>query len=328
MPALYRTIQLLISLSALTCIVWLFLKYYVTRKISEREQSEGSSNFHEHSKWIHTLYIGGIATFLLLEFIVYVVLNNDQRDNIIDTISFGATLSSLIMSVVAIIFTIVHSRNGENQLGQITQATDDLRQTASTLTEFRTIANDIDHHIDNLNDQIKSNIGQLSTDIDTKITILDGIIREVRNDTKEVRQHQLNQKITEQTVSNNEKSENFSIVRFIMDGSYIGALTLLCCCYSKDTGKPIDFNKLGDDFSKDSVDYVNGYLVASYACGIINSDGNMDKMTITYVHSNLEDLCLKKIGNFVKKQPKSEFDSYLNSINIIRKYFDLSEFTK
>ena len=323
----FRTIQLLISLGALTGIAALFLNF-VRHNTSNTEAGERGYLADTQTKWIHTLYIGGIATLLLLEFIVYLILNNDQKDNIIDTITFGATLSSLIMSVVAIIFTIVSGRNGETQLGQITQATDDLRRTASTLTEFRTIAASIDSHIDNLNDQIRTNISQLSSDIDSKISVLDGIIREVRNDTKEVREHQLNHAITVQGIPRNEKSEKFSVSRFIMAGSYLGALALLCCCYAKQTDKTIEFNKLGDDFSEDSLDYVNGYLVASYACGIIISRGDMKDKNITYVDPKLEELCMQKIKTFIKESALSKIEFYLDSINKIREYFGLSLLSK
>ena len=71
--------QLFISLASLIVIVWLFLRYYNTRKTQDSQTAASQESNRTPSKWIHALYIGGIAAFLLLEFIVYVVLNNDQK---------------------------------------------------------------------------------------------------------------------------------------------------------------------------------------------------------------------------------------------------------
>ena len=75
-------IQLGISLAALVACVWLFLGYgqkWMVKNVNGK---------------VHTLYIGAIATLIILEFIVYICLSNYQKDDIMSTISFGATLSS------------------------------------------------------------------------------------------------------------------------------------------------------------------------------------------------------------------------------------------
>lgn len=88
------TAQLLICLAALVWIVWLFLKY-------------GSKHVGSAATKVHTLYISGIGTLIILELVVYICIKASvDKQTIMETVAFGATLSSLIMSVLAIIFTI------------------------------------------------------------------------------------------------------------------------------------------------------------------------------------------------------------------------------
>ena len=54
------------------------------------------------SRSIHLWYICGIVTFVIVELITYIVVGNSDARNIMDNISFASTLSSLILSVLAI----------------------------------------------------------------------------------------------------------------------------------------------------------------------------------------------------------------------------------
>lgn len=59
------------------------------------------------SRSIHLWYICGIATFVIVELITFVVVGNADAQNIMDHISFASTLSSLILSVLAIFMTVL-----------------------------------------------------------------------------------------------------------------------------------------------------------------------------------------------------------------------------
>lgn len=301
-------------------IVRLFLCAYQNKKAQQIESPS--------SKWLHTLYIGGIAAFILLEFIVYVVLNNDQKDNIIDTISFGSTLSSLILSVVAIIFTIVHGRNGESQLGKITQATSDLTTSAKSLEKFKDIADDINSHVDIFQKDIDNKIAQLTSLVNTRIDQVTDIVNDVRKKTQEVREHQLNQAITQEGKSEVQQQSEISVQRFIEIGSYLGAEILLSCCLSKQAATNLDFTKLGDLFEGISIDYGFGYMVASCASGIITVEGNFPNVKVIGVANELENMCIDKIKKFIIAQEKVNRKNLLDKLNIIMTQFGRDPFTE
>ena len=314
---LYKALQLLISLGAFVAIVWLFLKYCSSRRTINNQDRDSDEKDSNQFRWIHTLYIGGIATFIILEFIVYVVLNNEEKDNIIDTISFGATLASLILSIVAIIFTIVQGRNGETQLGQITQATEELKTTASTLGGFKDVADDIDNKIEIINQTINEKISQIND-----------VLKEVRDKTTEVREHQKlvqNQTAESPTAKINSR---FSIENYLNGGSYTGALAILACCYASQKHKNIDFNDIYDAFVTPSIDYIFGYLISSYATGIIAFDGTFPQISNVAVAEDVEKACLNKIKAFIQTVPPESQNDFFNRLDVLTSYFEVPPINK
>lgn len=59
------------------------------------------------SKSIHVWYICGISAFVIVELITFIVMSNADAQNIMNNISFASTLSSLILSVLAIFMTVL-----------------------------------------------------------------------------------------------------------------------------------------------------------------------------------------------------------------------------
>ena len=84
-------LKLVVLLLAIIAIVFLFLKY---RKDEEPPK-------------IHIYYISGLCIFIIIELVTYICVNNDNATDIVSYISFASTLSSLFLSVVAIIYAIV-----------------------------------------------------------------------------------------------------------------------------------------------------------------------------------------------------------------------------
>lgn len=317
-----KCVQLLLSLGALIWISFLFLNC-----VKSKWKSGNQSDCNTGSKWIHTLYIGGIATFILLEFIVYIVLNNDNKDNVIDTVTFGATLSSLIMSIVAIIFTIVSGKDNQSQLGKINQATEKLEQTAASLNAFKTAATEIESHIDEFNTKVTDKIAELNSSIDVKIGEINGILCDVRNDTQQLRQNQASEMNKPSQASGND-GYKFSVQNYLIVGSYLGAISLLATAYSYKTKKAIDFKELWQAFRNASMDYVHGYLVASCACGLIEFTGSLDNMKVTKAIDSLDKFCIEKIKDYLKPQPEAHVDEYIDGVNQIATYFGQANFTR
>lgn len=306
--------QLVVVMSAVIWCVWLFLHY------------GGKWGINEKGGKVHLWYIGGISTFLIMEFVVYLCLGNYERDNIIGTVSFGATLSSLIMSILAIIYTLISGKNDREQLGKIDQATTSLTKVASGLTKFNEIANTIDQKTDDLIKRIEDlRIGQKNT-------------QDQIRDFKE-RQQKVETNITNsssvQSLADESKEENISETKlfnqFIENSSYFGCLSILAAKYASETdGKSFNFFELATKLKAENIaHYMGGYIMAANAVGVIvDSKVNLNDNTITVgkVFDGLEKMCIERVYKRVRSAEDEELKKYLlNMFNNLRNYFHKKE---
>lgn len=128
---------------------------------------------------IHSYYICGILLLLLIQLGAYIVVEADPKGQIlIQYISFASTLSSLILSVLAIIYTLVSNSKGDTHIAKLesastklttsanefTQQIESLKRITNSIQEFKAIAS-------NLKDDLKEVIGQRMEQIDSRLQI-------------------------------------------------------------------------------------------------------------------------------------------------------------
>lgn len=113
------TFNLLSILVAIVAIVFIGLKYGTSLK----------------DKRLHLGYICGICIFLIVELATYICIQSDHSVEIVSYISFASTLSSLILSVVAIIYAIVSNNKGEVQYGKIDTASSKISDSVSEFSK-------------------------------------------------------------------------------------------------------------------------------------------------------------------------------------------------
>lgn len=111
------TFNLLSILVTIIAIVFIGLKYGTSLK----------------DKRLHLGYICGICIFLIVEPCNVYLHTKRSLAEIVSYISFASTLSSLILSVVAIIYAIVSNNKGEVQYGKIDNASSKI---TDSLSEF------------------------------------------------------------------------------------------------------------------------------------------------------------------------------------------------
>ena len=306
-----NNIQLFICLGAIIWVVWLFLAYGAKHKSSVETK-------------VHTIYLGGIGTFLLMELVVYLCLhcNQDPR-TIMDTVTFGATLSSLILSVVAIFFTLSSGRDNDKTLGRINSAIDHLDKTADKIVEFANIANSLSEKTEHLKTRIEDLHKFEKNKWDTFHYISRVMFKE-------------NTQISEITETENSSISDWSTIyeMFVGKASYFGVLGLLSCSYAEKTEeRKFNIEKLAKSIGYPSiVEYMQGYLIASASIGIINinlSDKDIKEITVNY---NLEKLCLQRIADQVASYDDEDDQKILNNtmkvLNAVRQFFNMEKISK
>jgi hypothetical protein len=225
-------------------------------------------------------------------------VNNGDNARIIDYISFGATLSSLLMSVVAIIFTIVTSKQGNDNLGRINEATAQLQKAGSSLKILS----------DSLNGKINSieeMLGKVLTNTDYTSQTFKMIVEGDNKDDDNV-------------------EKGFNVESFVGTGSFLGNLALFAACQSFKASKSFDFNVMIGDKDQFRVGYMYAYLVSSSSANVIKTGSQGSQFTCNSVnYDNLEELVIKAIHNFIKASNEFKNEN-LNIYNCIRGYFELS----
>lgn len=297
-----NVIQLGICLAALVWIVWLFLGY-------------GAKSKGEVSSKVHILYISGIGTLIILELIVYICLHSSHKDSILETISFGATLSSLIMSVVAIIFTIVSGKNNNEQLGKIDEATTELKETATSLAEFRDLARKIEQKTD----ELRSNIKRISENQSNMYRRIEEM-HKTAGRMGEIRQMPEN--------GNVQKAVEKIIPTFIGRSPYFGTLGLIACVYGFEKEKLISFDKLADAIGFPEVgDYIHGYLIGASSLGIIKLKAEDGSFKVLQVSDDIEEICMIRIAEQINDESSKE-DRAFSMYNEVRKLFEYNPIAK
>lgn len=291
---------LAISLAAIVAVVWLFLRY--------------SKNYEAEKPKARILYISGYAVLIVIELVVYICMNSYQKDDIMSSISFGATLSSLIMSVVAIIFTIVSGKDGREQLGRINEATEKLQQTACSFDKFQAVAEHIDEELEKLYE---------------KVAGIDKKTEEIKVSTIAINEAKLKQLPLEHPDGTSKGPSNSRVEKFFKSNTLSGLLALYAGELSYEKKKAFDPEKMGTLFNKDNQDYAIGYLYACTSCGILTEKGRWPDWTFVDFNKDYKGKTAPKIEELiVKEQNKNkEYGAFILKLyNEIRTYFGVAPF--
>lgn len=128
------------------------------------------------SRSIHLWYICGIVTFVIVELITYIVVGNSDARNIMDNISFASTLSSLILSVLAIFMTVLSGESMNklrDSLHGLTSIPTDVKQAVEKTIEkmqqstadLNTATEANNKNVERLNEVITDKISEIENHI-------------------------------------------------------------------------------------------------------------------------------------------------------------------
>lgn len=269
-------LKLLVVLLAIIAIVFLLLK---------QRKNEDKPN-------VHTYYISGLFVFIIIELVTYICVNNNNVTDIVSYISFASTLSSLLLSVVAIIYAIVSNNKGEAQYQKIDRASD---RISSSVDRFSELSDELSKGIDEILSKLEE-VKSISSETKTLLA------QENQN---------YNQVITK---------DDRLIDNYIAYGSFWGNLALLACVYSKKQNRPFYSTEISDRVAS----YCLGYIVASGALGIVKARLDQDKIIVEDCYPNIENKLIDNIESYIEKAPEHK-DYFKNELNKIKKLFCITK---
>ena len=336
--SLYATLQLACCLIAIVAIAWLVMKYLTSKCSATDRESEGK-RCH-----IHLCYLVGIGALLLIELVSFILTHTGEFSRIIfDQISLAATISSILLSVVAIIYSIVSGTNGANLYvkteevsKQIGETLSDLRDLSTTVEKLEKIPDDIEKHLRELKEQMqrmeeisKQTSQQLNQEVTPKIDRL--LSKEVGGlvnggDSSGARDLK------------DPSKERETIFRYyISQSSFYGGLVLLGCCYAGKKKEKIDLKEMTSKIlGEESISilwYLLGYAIASSALGILDVEFEMEKMELQVKEVyNVEGFDLEKeLLNFLneiiddKESPEGFNSLREQQVKSVKLYFGIEE---
>lgn len=302
---LFHLTSMLICLGV---IVWLFVRHYF--------HSEKENGVDNRIRTLNTLYISGILTFIVIELLTAICMNNTKHADILSFVSFAATLSSLILSIVAIIFTIVSGNRGESQYQKLDKVSDEVRISLNRFTEKT-------QSFDNSIDRFQKVADDLSTqihDIYDKITGIETPIFEMRD-----------QMLTTESPIKDKENKNKSgvagdsfkahVSSFITSGSFSGNLALYACVLSKEKECSFTMSQIRDD--DDDEAYKFGYIIASSAMGVISVEvtGQRSIKVLQLGYPELKSLLEQALDAFINTADEAIKKSNLERLNKIKSVF-------
>lgn len=264
---------------------------YLTQKCKE---SEAKPN-------VHLYYLVGIGSLLIIELVTYILTGVGEASRVIlDQISFASTISSILLSVIAIIYSIVSGSNGANlyvktedvskQIGEtlpkldaLGLAVEKLEMLDATAQELKDVPSAVEGHLEDIKVQMRR-MEELSRKMSQKLD-------NVACDVSEMSMSQAAMLSSKQPIVSDSQADGKAsgdecggadkyitelYQRYIILSSFWGKLLLLACCYSYETSKP--FVLTNELFSADvfPAGYLYGYLIASGSIGIVSTKSNTD----------------------------------------------------
>lgn len=260
-----------------------------------------SKNIHLHYRY-NLFYV---TTFLLVSIILLLTVQLGNVPDVVSYISFGLTLTSLFLSLIAIIYSIVSNFSFTSNISSLRNASDTVTNSASKLTD--------------ITDELKRNL-----------ECIPGMISDVRDSV--VNSH--NEVMTAISESNAgvDESSRVSSSASITDGfielaSASGAMILYSCHLSYVKDKPFSLPDLCEATHFFDQDYFYGFVVACSSMGLISYVRTKDIISVKKFNSNIEDIktvCETRVKKLAKDNPElfdDENELFKNSIGAIDEFF-------
>lgn len=268
---------------------------------------------------LHMLYICGILTLIIVGFVSYIAVESDPQGSVLMSyISFASTLTSIILSVLAIIYTMISNSKGDSYITKLDQTSVSIDKSSSNLSEMSARIEETLKNLAELPRKINDSSKYLKEELDKKLGEFQNVVDETKQEVRMTRAEIL-EGLNASNPSNPPSDTTYlrNIIQpFLSSGSFLGLLGLLACVLTKETGKTtFQFEDIFEE--KAYAEYLRGYLIASSALGLFSVDiASFGEVTIQEVHKELtKDILLEylKKSNYAQSN-QTESEEYIERV--------------
>ena len=282
----------------------------------ERKSTDASNSLM--SKKIIKVHRNYIAGFLGFAIIMLLTAQYGGPDNaIFDYLSFGSTITSLVLSILAIFVTVQSSSDLYKQFTRIDNATDTikivstqidgtlvaLKATESSLQDTaKTISSQLDNIVEQIDDRFRTHMKETEDNISKQFVAS-------MNNTSTINEQDVIQ--TQEAIDNLKRS-------FISITSANGLLILYACTLSIEQKKMFELSNI----FKGNEAYTFGFLIASISTAIVQFTNDATNNQITCQSSIFSSSELYEAIKDRIRQQQYGVD-YFERINNINTYFGI-----
>jgi len=245
-----------------------------------------------------------ITAIMLVVIIALATVNWGGIKELVGYISFGLTLTSLFLALIAIIYAIISNTTFSQHLGKLGNVAQNVTDAASSLSN---ITNNLEEKIHELPSLIKNvEIKLDETRQDIKDEIFKKSTNVVSTDSKKEAPDKLHSEKFKE-VPDKLYSEKF-LETFLDVSSFNGLLALYTTQLAHSSKIPFD-PSVAWQSSRLSKDYGAGYLVACEAAGMINTVKKDNMWNVTEFDAKVNDL-RKRLIDWLKMKEDENKDSW------------------
>ena len=267
---------------------------------------------------IHRNYIAGFLGFAII--MLLTAQYGGPKNAIFEYLSFGSTITSLVLSILAIFVTVQSSSDLYKQFTRIDNATDTIKNVSTqidgTLETLKKTESDLQNTSRGISNQLDNIIEQIDERLQKRI-------KETEWNISKQLEASINKSsdanIIQSVQSNTESLENFK-TGFKNLTSASGLLALYACALSYEKTKMFELT----DLFKGNEAYTFGYVISALSSGIImfTNDSTNNQISCTFsIFSSTE------LYEVIKERLKQFGIDYLNKINEINAFFGISPLT-
>ena len=226
------------------------------------------------AKELHYRYNFFYLTAILIVVIIALITTHwGSIEGLVDYISFGLTLTSLFLALIAIIYAIISNTTFAQHLGTLRGVTQNVNDASSNLT------------------QTSKNLESSLSEIPALIRIVEGKIDETHRDIKE--------KLVDKSKEAPRDENRTPVVKgldpdkfladFLKSSSFNGLAAIYTAQCAFSSKKPFDITKVWATTSLD-FNYGYAYLVACSAMGLIGHNHKENMWSITFIADTMPNL--------------------------------------
>jgi hypothetical protein len=192
-----------------------------------------------------------------------------------DYLSVAATITSLVLGVLAIIYSFVSSNSTNSSLGSIESAAQDIRSIGFDLRHVVAEGQELQKHAESKNQEFHQLVGDLRLAVDgisSTTTEIAGTIQGLPSQFGEIRDEMRKRAQSEPAEKSRENLRALwtpeALSSFLSNMSLLGLAAVKALSDAKASDKYTDLQKLFDSEKTKNFEYVWGFLVASSSAGI------------------------------------------------------------